>query len=92
MSKNLKIAVRRQKMYYDSGVCRLSYAVGDLVWYMNRTRQRGISPKLQVRWLGGCMVTKKIHYVTYKLHVARNATVILYFDLLKPYCIEVVPL
>ena len=47
-----------------------------------------ISSRLLAIWLGPCVVMEKINYVTFKLQVARDATVILHFNLLKPYYIE----
>ena len=58
---------------------------------MNWTHRKEISPKMQAKWLGPCVVTEKINDMTYKLQMVRDATVILHFDLLKPYYAEEVP-
>ena len=59
---------------------------------VSKTRRKGISPKLQVQWLEPCVVTEKINQVTYKLHVASDKSMILHFDLLKPFCGAEIPL
>ena len=39
--KNLKIAARTKKNYYDMGVCGLLCVVVDQVWCMKRTMRKG---------------------------------------------------
>ena len=53
-------------------------------------RQKEISPKLQAWWLGPYVVTEKINQVTCKM--ARDKSMILHFDLLKPICSAEIPL
>ena len=59
---------------------------------VSKTRRKGISPKVQARWLGPHVVTEKINQVTYKLQVARDKSLILHFDLLKSFCDAEIPL
>ena len=55
--KHLNIAAERQNRY-NSGVSGSPYAVGDLVWSVNKNCRKGISPKLRVQcrssigWVG----------------------------------------
>ena len=77
VQENLQTAARRQKNYYDQGVTGTPYEVGDLVWRMNKTRRKGISPKLQSRWLGPCVIREKINDVTYKIQVMSHRFCIL---------------
>ena len=88
----MKIAARRQKNYYDSRICGSQYAVGDLVWSMNRMSRKEISPKLQARWLGPGVVMEKINDVTCMFQAPRDEAMILHFGLLKPFCGEEVSL
>ena len=88
---SLQVAAERQRRNYDVNASGAAYGTGDLVWRMNKTRRKGISPKLQARWLGPCVVIERINAVTYKLQVSRDGTKILHFDLLKPYSCRDVP-
>ena len=88
---SLKVAAERQRRNYDVNASGTAYGTGDLVWRMNKTRRKGISPKLQARWLGPCVVTEKVNAVTYKIQVSRDGTKILHFDLLKPYSCRDIP-
>ena len=81
----LQVAAERQKRQYDVKASGTAYEVGDVVWRMNKMRRKGISPKLQARWLGPCVVTEKVNAVTYKVQISRDGMKILHFDLLKPY-------
>ena len=56
----LKLAQNNQKRGYDRKMHLNSYQEGDLVWLQNNKRTKGVSPKLQKRWIGPCLVIKKI--------------------------------
>merc|ERR1712055_601222 len=88
---SLQVAAERQRQNYDVNASGTAYRTGDLVWRMNKTRRKGISPKLQARWLGPCVVTEKVNAVTYKIQVSQDGTKILHFDLLKPYSCRDIP-
>ena len=42
--------------------------------------------QFKVRWLGPCVVKETINQAAYTLHVARDKSMILNFDMLKPFC------
>ena len=55
----------RQKKLYDRGKTDNSYHTGDLVWEAIKSRKKGKSPKLQRKWCGPAVITKKLTDVAY---------------------------
>lgn len=64
--KNLELSNQRQKKGYDRRQHFHSYEQGDCVWYWSYNRKKGISPKLLNRWIGPCVIIKKLNDVTFK--------------------------
>ena len=58
--KNLKVAAKYQKKYYDSKSKITSFSQGQLVWLHDPTRKVGISSKLVNKWKGPFVVTRKL--------------------------------
>ena len=61
------------------------YEPGDLVWTMNKSRRKGKSPKLQMRWLGPLVVLKRLNDVTYQVKMNEKDVKVIHYDLLKPF-------
>ena len=82
---HLQTSANRQKRHYDLRANESPYKPGDLVWISNKTRKKGKSPKMQMRWSGPLVVLERINDVTYKLKMNEKDTKIVHYDLLKPY-------
>ena len=54
---NLKKAAERQSKYYNKFRHGVQFNLGDLCWYANKLRKKGVSPKLQPKWRGPCLRT-----------------------------------
>ena len=89
--EHLQTSANRQKRHYDLRANESPYKPGDLVWISNKTRKKGKSPKMQMRWSGPLVVMERINDVTYKLKMNEKDTKIVHYDLLKPYESSEVP-
>lgn len=86
-SECLKQSIRRQKRNYDRKVSGGGLEEGQFVWLFDRSRKRGVSPKLQLRWRGPYLVVKKLSEVTYRIQLKRGSKpFVVHADRLKPYC------
>ena len=56
---------------------------GDLVWYANKLRKKGISPKLQPKWRGPCLVVRKLNDTLVHIQVSAKKSLTVHTDLLK---------
>ena len=52
---------------------------------MYKSKRKGKSPKLQVRWLGPLIVIKRLNDVTYQVKMNERDVKIIHYGLLKPY-------
>ena len=83
--EHLRISATRQGRYYDLKANEKPYNTGDLVWTMNKSRRKGVCPKLQIRWLGPLVVLKRLNDVTYRVKMGEKGEKVIHYDLLKPY-------
>ena len=84
--EHLKISADRQKKQYDKKAHSHPYNQGDCVWLMDSTRKKGLSPKLQKKWIGPCLVVHKISDVTYRIKLGpRQKTRVVHHNRLKPH-------
>jgi transposase InsO family protein len=83
--ENLKIAAQTQKRQYDQRVRIHVYKPGDKVWLTQTRRFKGISPKLQSKWIGPYTVVKKISDVVYKVKKSTGKSIVVHHNRLKPY-------
>ena len=88
----LKIASEQQKRNYDlkGGKGLTSFSEGQLVWYYCPLKQKGLSPKLQMKWHGPCKVKKQISDLLYEIETTTTLhktpkRVVVHCDKLKPY-------
>ena len=65
--ENLEKSCDRQKRLYDHHANAHSYNVGDSVFLFDPTKKKGISPKLQSRWVGPYLVVGKLSDLLYKI-------------------------
>ena len=61
------------------------YKSDDLVWDMNKTRKRGMCPKMQIRWTGPLITLKRLNDVTYQVRISAKELKVMHYDLLKPF-------
>ncbi|KAJ8022054.1 hypothetical protein HOLleu_39434 [Holothuria leucospilota] len=91
--ENLGKRGNRQKRDYDVKIAHNNYNVGDLVYYRNDAKYKGLSPKLNPnKWFGPCVVTKKFSDLLFEIKPNAKAKVkVLHHDRLKPYLSDVIP-
>ena len=65
--ENLEKSCDRQKRLYDHHANAHSYKVGDSVLLFDPTKKKGISPKLQSRWVGPQSKKRLYHHDRLKL-------------------------
>ena len=82
--KNLKKSAERQFRLYNRNLYGEPIETGDIVWYANKIRKKGISPKLQPKWRGPCLVVKKLNDVLVRIKLTAKKGVTVHTDLLKP--------
>ena len=59
---------------------------GQFVWLFNNSRKKGLTPKLQCRWLGPFLIIKKLSDVVFRIQQSpRGKPKVVHFDRLKPY-------
>jgi transposase InsO family protein len=85
---NLKSYAEQNKKYYDLRTHGEEFGEGDLVYTMKKTRQKGVSPKLDAKWKGPYLVVKKFGTI-YEVQINRQTSKLLHFDLLKPCHIDI---
>ena len=83
--EHTRVATERQKRDHDTRISQRKYKVGDLVDYVNKTKQVGRSPKLEPnRWIGPCVVTKAHSDLLYAIKQGpRTKVKLLHHDNLK---------
>ena len=64
--ENLERSCDRQKRLYYHRANARSYNVGDSVFLFDPTKKKGISPKLQSRWVGPYLVVGKLSDLLYQ--------------------------
>ena len=81
---NLKESAARQKKYYNARSHGSKFNVGDSVWYANKLRKKGVSPKLQPKWRGPCLVVKRFNDCLVHIQLSCHKSLTCHKDLLKP--------
>ena len=87
---NLKKSGEKQKKYYNLATYGKEYLPGDLVYLREKTRKKQVSPKLQPKWKGPCLIIKRFGTV-YEVMTAFKCVKLFHFDLLKPCHTEDIP-
>ena len=91
--ENIGGAKERQKKNYDARLSVNNFNPGDLVYYLDSTKQKGLSPKLNpCKWIGPCVIVRKLSDLIFEIR-SRQAgkTKVLHHDRLKPYTSSDVP-
>jgi len=82
----LKKKANYRKHYYDQKSKERSMAEKDLVWLFAPTRKVGVCTKLSPRWVGPCLIVRKIDNTTYVVKKsARKNEKVHHIDKLRPY-------
>ena len=82
--ENLRGSQAVQKRQYNMKQCGHEFKPGYLVWYRKNTKKKGLSPKLQVKWIGPYQVQSKLSDVTYRISKGRTSkSLVVQFDNLK---------
>ena len=79
-------SAERQKRDHDVRVAYNSFECGDLVYCLDTTRKKGLSPKLNSeKWQGPFVVTRKLNDLLFEIRQNRSRMKIVHHDRLKPY-------
>ncbi|XP_063960215.1 uncharacterized protein LOC135155237 [Lytechinus pictus] len=62
-----KDAGSRQRTIYNRRASDADFDVGQYVWLRKKNRKKGVSPKLEPRWLGPFLIISKLSAVTFRL-------------------------
>jgi len=71
--KKLLASADRQKKQYDHGVTSHRFTRGDAVWLHTTQKKKGISPKLQARWMGPFLVVRQLSDLVYCIQKNQRA-------------------
>ena len=76
----------RQKQDHDVRLSQNSFNAGDLVYCLDKTRKKGLSPKLNSdRWQGPFVVVRKINDLLFEIKQNKSKSKVVHHDRLKPY-------
>ena len=89
--QNLRVAQAYQKASYDEKTRSQHYKVGDLVYVLDSSTQKGIAKKLSPVWKGPFLVTGSPSAHLFHVKGPRRSRV-LHHDRLKPFQEEVLPI
>ena len=91
--EHLSSTSARQKRDYDARLSVNSYCAGDLVYYLDTTRQKGLSPKLKAaNWIGPCVITRKLSDIVFEIQSQpKGRRKVLHHDRLKPFSSTDIP-
>ena len=82
----LSTAVKRSKDHYDVKWPVNSYALDDVVWYLNEKHANGRTPKLLATYLGPVPIKRKVTAVDYIIQLDESGReLLIHHDKLKPY-------
>ena len=80
-----KLVVDRRKNY-DRRSTDVVFQEGQFVWLRKRTKEKGLSPKLQPRWLGPYLIVSRLSDVTFRVQLTPRAhPIIVHADRMKRY-------
>lgn len=95
VKKHQAKASRQQKANFDLRVNFQYYSEGELVWVLDKSRKRGLCPKLQRRFKGPYKIMDRVTEVLYRVApIWEGPEKVIHFNRLKPYlssCPEPLP-
>ena len=91
--EHISDAQERQKKNYDARLSINNFRAGDLVYYLDSTKRKGLSPKLNPhKWIGPCVIITRLSDLVFELRSKQTGkTKVLHHDRLKPYTSAEVP-
>mgnify|MGYP000034807019 CR=1 FL=1 len=82
----LKQSARNQKRNYDRRVQGEGLIPGQFAWLYDKSKRKGRSPKLELRWMGPYLVVKRLSDVVYRIQLKPGSKAfVVHGDRLKPY-------
>ena len=81
---SLKQSAEKQTRLYNQTAYGEVMKAGDVVWYANKLRKKGVSPKLQLKWKGPCLITEMHNEVLTQVQLSSGKSITVHTDLLKP--------
>ena len=82
--KKLKASAERQKRLYNRTKHGEEMQLGQAVWYVNKLRKKGVSPKLEPKWRGPFIIVRKHNDVLVEIQMTARKFTTVHTDLLKP--------
>ena len=84
--KHLEKEAERRKVRYDVNIRHNNFAIADLVWLINETREVGVSQKLQPTFLGPYVILAKYGVSNFKIQLDNQGkSRVVHHDKLKRY-------
>lgn len=82
----LKANAKRSKEIYDTKVAYANYSPGDLVWMLHEGRKVGVTPKLEKKFDGPFVITRRRSPITFVVQIdAGGRDVLVHHDKIKQY-------
>ena len=81
--RQLKKGAEKQTRLYNRGLHGEKFHLGDVVWYADKIRKKGVSPKLSPKWKGPCLVHKVHNDVLVHIQISSKKFSTVHTDLLK---------
>ena len=81
--KNLKVKTKQMKRDYDLRVSQFAFKEGDVVYMLDRTFRKGLSPKLGPVWAGPCLIVELFSPYVYRVQLNNRTTKVVNHDRLK---------
>lgn len=72
--RHLQNNAKRRKDYYDRKSNLTLFDKNEIVWYLSKSQQPSMCPKLQPMYTGPCIVTKKFNDINYEIQIDENGT------------------
>ena len=79
---HMKRAGERQRKFYNLSADSKNYRAGDVVYLQEKTRKKGVSPKLMPKWRGPYLVISRFGTVC-EVQTSAKTSKLCHFDLLK---------
>ena len=80
---HLKQATERQSRYYNKSRHGREFVSGDLVCYASKLRKKGVSPKLQPKWKGPCLIIHQHNDTLVQIRIGAKKFLNVHTDSLK---------
>ena len=79
----LKVRTKQMKRDYDLRAHLLAFQKGEAVYILDKSIQKGLSPKLRSIWSGPCLVTEVLTPYLYRIQINNRSTKVVNHDRFK---------